>query len=273
VKKGKFTFKPALAKQEHCFDDIPEDELYPCCLWEYARESRIVREHVQRIMNKKGDFSCSINDSQRSEKVVMQPIVGPNMLMAIAFLNEVVRYAINIWFFHPPLPFPNAWKSLPIDARKKLAYFWPVVSGRKSNKGKALAPPDPIRKSAFGPVTLPIARQFPLQKAINTDDLYLGLFQIKWTFHNNHIIKAFQQWLNTNRPPTSRPYDRRGQDLDHYRAALRQLGIMRLINSDPTQSNAERNKEARRALKHFQEFVNTGNSFQEHPIHWPKGWE
>src|SRR6185436_4133141 len=36
-------------KEERDFNDLSEQELVPCCLWEYARESERIREIVKRI--------------------------------------------------------------------------------------------------------------------------------------------------------------------------------------------------------------------------------
>src|SRR5260370_42515115 len=45
------TPRPVLSKVEFNFESVQDAELIPCCLWEYARESRKVRELASRIMN------------------------------------------------------------------------------------------------------------------------------------------------------------------------------------------------------------------------------
>jgi len=49
TKKSKLGTKTEAEKEDQEFRALPTTELVPCCLWEYARESRSIREIVRRI--------------------------------------------------------------------------------------------------------------------------------------------------------------------------------------------------------------------------------
>ncbi|HXI69051.1 MAG TPA: hypothetical protein VNN22_01710 [Verrucomicrobiae bacterium] len=197
----------------------------------------------------------------------------------LALLNErarVVYLAIAGHHFSPPLPFPACWRSLPPSARSRLSEFWPLEKSRKSGKDAwVLSRPDPVCEGAFAESLGQNSDECPGTALEN--QVTFGTFQIKWDYGDDDIVTAFRHWLKSKRPPFSCPTDRRGHDLDHYRAALRRLGIMRRIHADPSQANAEWNKEARRALTHFREFTGgllaapqlPGDTEREEPLHWP----
>ncbi len=197
----------------------------------------------------------------------------------LALLNEharVVYLAIAGHHFSPPLPFPNRWRSLNPSARSRLSEFWPLEKSRKSGKGAwVLSRLDPVREGAFAESLGQNLEGCP--GTVFENQVTFGTFQIKWDYGDDDIVTAFRHWLKSKRPPFSCPTDRRGHDLDHYRAALRRLGIMRRIHADPNQANAEWNKEARRALTHFREFTEgffaapqlSGDTERERPLHWP----
>ena len=196
--------------------------------------------------------------------------------------SKIVGIATDTLEFCPPLPFPSPWLSLSAGSRERLSSMWPLMKSRKSSKGaKVPQLPDPIQEQAFSAKPDSEESEIPFAEVTDSGTL-TGRFCIKCDFVDEDIVIAFRHWLKTNRPAFSVANDRRGQDLDHFRVALRRLGIMRRIKTNPGFGNADRNKDAKRVLSHFEEFVKVGlvcdaelpeDCESECPLNWPDYWE
>ena len=227
-----------LARVEWDFNAVSDDdELLPCCYWEYARESARIRAF------------CSPKDSDFFPAPEMQPeIKGPDGGVFLKARRRLVnparaRFAQSLWIYALPVklmldrvfgtkadPFEKAWVNLRSSFRKA------VVQELKPYFAEKPSLP-----------YLPFNRCSDLRDIGLADENYrcakfdeeLGIerlrVEIDWGgFTDAQIVRAFKLWVANNRPSRVGTADERGlRKQKGYRVYLFWLGTMRLMNICP----------------------------------------
>lgn len=251
---------PRLDRKEWYFDAMPSAEIIPCCYWEYARESRTIWELIEQYASKR---LARVPSDLNGHSFVLYVAIRAKMF-------DQVRVLVP-------------WQTLPDQDRKHLASYYPLAKSRKSQKGnpRIIAPATACTFTRADWFDFEEMVRPYLETLINGRrssgvsepgpkfdcGLETGAFTIDWKENDDAIKAAFTSWLKLNRPKDIKAADGRGRHLNHYQTALRRLGVMRRVCADPTEGDAELNKEVRRALLHFREFVDGIKG--EMPIHWP----
>lgn len=139
----------SLSRLDWDFTAVPDDELFGCCLWEYARESNFIRRTLHSYREW---FLSGGQRSEESERL----FAATDRIQSIGDISEVIirgcSFASNVaWqskdesapnFRHPdadPITgsFPAAWQNLSLEERKCRA--------RMAKCGKRLVAP-PIER-------------------------------------------------------------------------------------------------------------------------------
>jgi hypothetical protein len=277
--------KIELSPKEYVFSrkSVPDTELLACRLWEYARESPTIRGLMETVAALEMDGVRAISKGYRN----------------------VLHLALAIWsgagkmplagraYFPPAAKISTPWQDLPPGFRREVGRQFHLPVTPKGEKKKiypagfedAMQPEFnalanlrrsewdmPLgellktygsRKRDFEPMSLKVEwNEGPLLPTRRSET---RAFTFNWRCRNEQIEAAFRMWLQKNRPPEW-ANDAKGEKVTSLRVDLERLGMMRKIKADPNQADAEKNKEARRALHCFRELFPT---LTEHPLNWP----
>ena len=277
--------KIVLSPREYDFSKakVPDAELLACRLWEYARESVTIRGLMDKIA------ALEISDVNVISK-------GYNNLLhlALAIWSGAGKLPLAGRQYHPPaVKISTRWQDLPLDFRREVGkqYHLPVTPKGEKKKiypagfddakqpefnmlanlrraewdhpMKELLKMYGSRPRDFEPMSLKAEwNEGPLLPTRRSET---RAFTFNWRCRNEQIEAAFRLWLQKNRP-AQWANDAKGDKVISVRVDLERLGKMRKIKANPTQTDAENNKEARRALQCFRELF---PALTEHPLNWP----
>jgi hypothetical protein len=226
-----------LTRDDWDFHAVPDDELFSCCYWEYARESARIRV-----------FS-SPKDSDFFPAPEMQPeITGPGgsvfMKARRSLLNPArMRFAESLRTYALPVklmldrafriktvPFGKAWVKVPSSLRRGVVQELEPYFAEKPSL-----------------TYLPFNRCLDMRDVGVADENYrcaeldteTGIerfrVQIAWAdFTDKEIVAAFHTWVSKNRlQGVGRGNDKGKRKGKGLRAHLAWLGMMRLMNAHP----------------------------------------
>ena len=262
---------------------VPDTELVACRLWEYARESATVCGLMEKVAAL--DISAVSEISKKYNNVLH---------LALAIWSGVGKIPlVGLRYVPPVVKISTPWQELPPDFRRhvggqhrlhitpkgekkklypagfddaKLPEFHMLANLRRKEWDRPLE--ELLKSYGTGPRNLePISLKVEWNEGplLLTRRSETRAFTFNWRCRNEQIEAAFKLWLQKNRPPQW-ANDAKGEKVISFRVDLERLGIMRKIKADPNQTDAERNKEARRALQCFRELFPTLSEF---PLHWP----
>jgi len=206
--KTKQTAKPVRVQLQDCewkFDNLPEDEseLEACCRWEYARESKFIRDVTKLNAElRKGKMPTPAEQEllERLDSICESPFSSPDH------------------FFKSP-PFPQPWQSLD-----------------KAHKPFTMSKLPPV-EYAFQTIDsrLPWRRfQRPNSagRVISQSGAETLLVTIDWGGStDNQIIESFERWIkNKHRPTGIGAANTKGKRVEtRWQVMLDNLAIMRLL--------------------------------------------
>jgi hypothetical protein len=244
-----------LDPKEWNFDAVPNTELAACCLWEYARESAFIRDTLRRYREwwKAGGDSQAPGaaeidrDLSRIEKAI--PWQSEVFLRGYGFLGDAPPFTAS---------FPAPWQSLHEGERKARAHLGCEVERLKLvpvrlglwNYARLIFERCELRAAEPDRAELEWERQYttpdgerkegapdppaypPIRPGVFSSHGEQLLLSIAWEhFTNNEIADCFRKVLPALRPHTSpAPKDTGKTRPEIKRAALRDLGVMRLLN-------------------------------------------
>jgi len=246
--------KRNLPRNEWDFSRVPDEELYACLVYEYARESAYIRDVYTRCHESSrsgvGDPDGALNRELLKiqtihpfEDVFLQGFTYPKPHEPQGERHE----------FAPPLTscFPNPWQTIGDKERKYRAFIrhWydelaPLERAHWSDAKEILRLAENWQRCVFGyeqehgykPGTRDAACKHYGLPLVPPASFYCNgetlLFSIRWDlFTNDQLTSAFREWVKRNRPPQHPPPDNRGRKPKDLRAALKRLGIMRLLHT------------------------------------------
>lgn len=257
----------ALPPGEWNFADVPDDELAACCVWEYARESKFLRDVFGQFAKFARYRSGDENDYPKIDEsawgLFRTTVFDDLQLLLLIELNRVSIDGKRIKHDSPILQliaqWPASWQSIDSNKRR-LSKGWIVRNKRPPGPFERRFTPsfsERVEKqarerreaedkcNAAGNAAMAkkdwaeTARQFykrlpPLNASVcdeHSEVLALRIFWPRYT--NDQLVEAFRKWVTDNRPPQlPPPTAKRGPGLgpSHRRVMLRDLGIMRLTN-------------------------------------------
>jgi hypothetical protein len=242
--------KPAepLHPHEWNFDEVPDSELVACCYWEYARESPFIcstlQRYGERLAGRRPDTDAEVEEIQRNEQMLLGMGYALEVFIPDQFSNR-----------EPDAPpslggFPKPWQALSIAQRKARS---PI---RRESESPGIAPVQLARS----PCGESLARAWeamykrslidgsPCRFSFRTGPTLVNgvpcglrfwegktetlLIEIAWGhFSNDEIAEYFRKWVSGARSRHFPNPKKTGHTRKHdRRAALRDLGVMRLLN-------------------------------------------
>jgi hypothetical protein len=242
------------------FDDVPDNELVACCLWEYARESVFIRDVRQRCIQswQAGGY--------RDERLTAD-------LNKLHTIGPAVDVLARGFYFAPDDPqridmqrdafvtnsFPSPWQSLPANERdfrvrvllgagwypatpfaradwleareiaKQAEARWDKIIGAYHRVRAENPDTSEVELTAKGKLQ-PYEEILP--SLIGEDGREVAAVAINWArFTNDEIVGHFRKWVKANRPNSLRLRDDKGRNKTRdWRVALERLGMMRLLH-------------------------------------------
>ena len=243
--------KRNLPRIEWDFSGVPDSELLGCLYYEYARESAYIVDVYTRchesMQEGKGDPDGTLN----RELVRMQSIHPYEDVFISGFThprpNEPQGERHE---FAPPLTscFPDPWQTIGEDERKYRAniHQWyedlaPIERAHWSDAKDILEQAEYWKAHVFdyekryGVSRAEACKACDLPETPRSSFYRNGeilLLTIRWELYtNDQLVAVFREWVKTNRPKGQPPPDYRGRKPKDTRAALKRLGIMRLLHT------------------------------------------
>jgi len=242
-----------LPRNEWDFSRVPDEELDACLIYEFARESVYIRDVYTRC-----------HESSRSGADDPKGVLNRELLM-IQTIHPREDVFLKGFTYpkpdepqgerHPEAPpltscFPNPWLTIGDKERKYRALIrhWhdalaPLERAHWSGAKDILQLAENWKRCVFGyerehgdkPGTREAACKHYDLPLVPPASFYSNgetlLFTIQWDlFTNDQLTSAFREWVKTNRPAQHPPPDNRGHKPKDLRAALKRLGIMRLLH-------------------------------------------
>jgi hypothetical protein len=274
-----------MSPKEYIFDrkSVPDTELLACRLWEYGRESPTMRGLMERV------FALDIKAVSEVSKNHRH-----SLPLACAIWSGKAKLPVpGKMYFPPQVNFLTPWLELPREFRREIGSQFHLPITPKGEKKRiypagfddasqpefnALAnlrraewdmPLGELlkiyggRKRDFEPMSLKV--EWNEGPFLPTRRSETRAFTFNWRCRNEQIVAAFKMWVQKNRPPQWEN-DAKGEKVTSFRVDLERLGMMRKIKADPSQGDAENNKETRRALQCFRELF---PALTEYPLNWP----
>jgi hypothetical protein len=230
-------------------DKVPDSELLACCYWEYARESTFVCSTLQRhaayLAGVRPNTSEEVDEIQRNEQKLFGLGYALEIFVPGALSDQEPEHPPSIADLRKP------WQALDVTERKaraiirrvtespgiapvqlarspcgeRIAKAWEEMYMRGLQDGK----PPPRFSFSVGRTQVngvPCPRRFWEGK---TETL---LIEIAWGhFSNDEIAEYFRKWVSGARSKRFPNPKKTGRTRKHdRRAALRDLGVMRLLN-------------------------------------------
>ena len=226
-------------------------ELEVCRLWEYARESKTIRDLCARTFEAAdGDqWDTAARHVVRGEFYQLFDHLGR---ASILFQKGIYGFEGNELAEGFSTPFPRPWNRLSADQRK-------VLCATANWSAKDLAAIPVFRRAEMPHVTALVALFKPAsieevfgKGRVSVSDYYhsgeklrricpnllrkngseLLVVKIDWgEATNEELVAAFAEWVKENNPPGLQRPDGRGRRKANVRAALEWLGMMRLLHA------------------------------------------
>jgi len=193
------------------FEKVDTGELVAATLWEYARESQFIRDTIKLYVEWQKAGCRNDAPGYAALNAALGKLNAP--LGKIQTTNLAGnRQALYVMLApeNDPDSFPARWQSLRPEAkaaRLEVIASWPI-----------LHLVEPVRRS-------------PISLIGNTGNGENLLIEIAWKqYTDKQIIEAMPAFLKTNRPTTMPEPSERGHKPKDWATALRDLGVMRLLN-------------------------------------------
>lgn len=254
------------------FDEVPNEELIACCLWEYGRESHTLGMvaadwwlHMRRARIKNGRIIDTEKEEweKREEKRITLWLKENNY--------DYLSFHERFWQTDFPLvgiydficsyggSYSDAWQDIPAEGRKLLVskvdesqilcpmaaasvgdleHLWEANSSRLLEI-RAQNLPDDDDCEFIETISDTRRVEIPMEDG-RSPEMVAAAFAIDFSrFTDREILDAFRDWLKQTRPKQwARPRrifpnaPQRGRKLLDYKVALERLGLMRLLNDN-----------------------------------------
>lgn len=254
------------------FDDIPDEEVIACCLWEYGRESHTLSMaaadywiRMRHWMKDAYADNPKLKKQHDKEQARIEEWLNETGYDVDEFLDRFWRSEHSlIGIFESIRKYGGAsavtWQELPNDIRKSmvgkvgesssLRPLTPVLVGEleklwDANNERLLAiraenrpPDDDCEDCEMFSETTPVEIRW--EDDDNPVERIAAAFTVDFSrFTDREILDAFREWLKQARPVHwARPRrvfpnaPQRGRKLVDYRVALERLALMRLLNDN-----------------------------------------
>ncbi|MGA2604726.1 MAG: hypothetical protein ABSG14_10900 [Verrucomicrobiia bacterium] len=231
------------------FDKLTDSELVACCYWEYARESQFIcstlQRHAKYLAGVLPNTTEEVEEIQRNEEKLFGLGYALEIFVPGAFSDQQPERPPSIGDLDKPWQaldpterktraiIPTVTESQgivpirlsPYPCSERIARAWDKMYERSLGEGK------PVPRFSFrhGPIQVngvQSARHFWSGKRETL------LIDIEWGhFSNDEIAEYFRKWVSGARPKHFPNPKKTGRTRKHdRRAALRDLGVMRLLN-------------------------------------------
>jgi hypothetical protein len=227
------------------FATIPKSELRACCVWEYAQEPTSICDAVVKANKVMSDNAVA---DAFPELVALNE--GISEEAAYAIMLHLHRSGLfHLTVFSPTrIPFPKPWQSLNAEQRNRCVTHFIIWTAkwqepfaiwddlqvlrelseqvRKHNTEMAAF----MAKRMRG-IRVPLSEvKSGLPSVITDRGLQHVLVRINWRdFTNDAIAEYFREWVKEHRPSTIQSPKKTGHR-EYSLVALRDLGVMRLMN-------------------------------------------
>ncbi len=204
---------PVLDEREWNFDAVPPEELAACCVWEYGRESRTVRETVNYVISGAEIMakaqSAGVNPWEAGAAARLA--ISPRVRTALLHLRDSghLQGLIRAYLARRAMP---SW--LDLLPRHKC----PEEFSKRSQ-------PIVFREFKNDEELMTVIHWTVLRNCMQY------VTEVDWSQSNEQIEAAFKEWLKARRPKTHQKErrGRRGGSLDS-ESALQCLGVMRALH-------------------------------------------
>lgn len=232
-----------LAFEDWNFEGVPSPELVACCIWEYARESPSICKAAGMARRAALPLNVSIG--------VLPKLVALNEGVTEETATESMRplqYSGLFWPVIMRLPFPDPWLTLNRKQRERCMLnfrtwftkpYSPIERWDDSNVLQQLQELVRENSNQMGKFMAKRMRGIPaswdevktvLPSIITDNGFEHFLIRIDWRdFTNDAIADYFREWLKKNRPANV-PNPKKTGHRKYSHVALRDLGVMRLMN-------------------------------------------
>lgn len=267
-----YSLLTAPQRPDWMFDDIPDEELIACCLWEYGRESHTLgmaaADHWVRMRHWMEDVYAKDpklkkwHDKEQARIEEWLGEVGCNFDEFVDRFWRSEHSMIEIFDYLRKYGGSSAaaWQELPKDARKSLVgkvgesislrpltavsvgeleQLWNANNERLLEiRHENRIEDDDSEDCEMCMETTPV--EIRLEDDEKPAERIAAAFTVDFSrFTDREILNAFSDWLKQTRPAHwSRPRrvfpnaPQRGRKLVDYRVALERLGLMRLLNDN-----------------------------------------
>ena len=192
---------PQVPRAEWDFGSCPNDELFECHAYEYARETPATVEDVRSLRKRVTPLFEELVKALRDR------------------IDRTARVMALFWYC-PEFP-DKPYLTIPIAERqRRLRTLWPPASAAITLKPKII-PPDIVQRLAL--------------ERLFYGSLELALFEIDWTETDTYLSDAFFNWLRENRPTGIKQFQTRGAGNFQRKWSddLKALGAKRLLDRMP----------------------------------------
>jgi hypothetical protein len=284
---------PLIAELDWNFDNVPDDELAACCLWEFARESKsfavssarkVEREESLRLdqlpnRTPNPDYEAFLESYWNCDEGYMAYYEtirnhgGPDSLpwlLIPAGLRQLLKKQVGVHELDGPLA---------PAMRRQLEALWKV--NLKEWKSVRNQPGYDPREDGMAYEPSRSHMEEP-GHAGEPHGETIAAFAIDFRKYNNkQICVALTDWLKANRPKDCPERSERGRKARDSRVALDRLGMMRLLHHFTLREMPKRCPEASKAFEGYEwykERKRARMTFQkffpflpetERPLSWP----
>jgi hypothetical protein len=252
-------------------DQVSDSEVVACCVWEYARESKFIRELRRRSwehwkpLYKKARWWDSPRDESLHQDLQKAQSIG---YRSEVFLRGVACPPDGVLPDAPPLQagevhsvtgsFPRPWQSLTAKERNYRSRIrtdaesiplLPFERGHSidakdirewvvSRRTEIDAANDAVRRENPKKSEEALCREGKLKFETINPSLYwesgreVTVVAINWgAFTDDEIATYFRKWIQANRPAHISAPNGQGRKLSDWRVALNRLGTMRSLHA------------------------------------------
>jgi hypothetical protein len=245
------------------FDDVPENELAACCLWEYGRESVMFAMSSSHL--------AEIREAMRAGKRVESDPPPEYEEFLNAYWNSdegYMKFYETIRNYGGPGALP--WQLIDAAHRVNMSkdvgvheVSWPLTEARREQLEKLwkanLVEWEPVRQQPnYEPADDSMAWEAsktlldaPGHAGAQHGEMLVAFAVDFRKFTDKEISAAFVAWIKQNRPKESPGPTKRGRKTRDIRVALDRLGIMRLLSFATLREMPEKYPDAWKAFEGY----------------------
>jgi hypothetical protein len=226
--------KPLL-REAWDFRHVPADEIEPCYLYEYSKESPLIRSKISDALERRRSpwFKSNPEPTEEAERKIWQG----KMLSEVGEINtrreleQEIHFVVD--FAEEGIFREKHW--LEIDPCRRRRHAVQEDRWRVGDVDPASKEANPLLFYSLEHF-LKLSRRAPILGLRAKDPGYSGshVFNVCWARSNRKLKKDFEDWLNDNRPPDKPGFQKSahgGSRTTTPRDLLKALGALRLMKA------------------------------------------